>query len=483
MRLRLTIAIVVLVAATVVVTSLGSAIYIRHAAISTGQQELIGQAKAISTTLSGTDFRTKAAFRRDSKLIADTADLSGIAVVALLPDGTLGGPPLPAGITAADLDIPSLQDGEQTGGHTSSLLAYSAVPTPIARVTAYVPVLVVTRQIHDPADGFRYFIVVGVVGLVLAAIVAAALARRFTRPLLEAVAATRRIAGGDLDATVPKRPREDPEFVELADSINTMGANLVRARDQERQFLLSVSHELRTPLTSIRGYADAVVDGAADDPAAAAAVISSEARRLERLVQDLLDLARLDADRFSLDLKPVDSVTVVNQVVGGFRPSSAELGLDLSVVAPTGPVWVWADTDRLGQVVANLVENASSFAASRVVVGAGLTEGRPVIWVADDGPGIPPDQLAKVFERHFVSDRPRGRRKGSGLGLAIVSELCTAMGACVEAESPVVDGRGTRMLVRLRPTSETPGPSLHAEGTAGDLRPAGTGARNGSGEE
>ena len=82
-----------------------------------------------------------------------------------------------------------------------------------------------------------------------------------------------------------------------------MGANLVRARDQERQFLLSVSHELRTPLTSIRGYADAVLDGAADDPRAAATVISTEARRLERLVQDLLDLARLDADRFSLELQ------------------------------------------------------------------------------------------------------------------------------------------------------------------------------------
>ena len=164
------------------------------------------------------------------------------------------------------------------------------------------PVLVVTRQIHNPADGLRYFALVAAIGLVLAALVAAALARRFTRPLDAAVTATRRIASGDLDATVPVTPHEDPEFAQLAESINTMGANLVRARDQERQFLLSVSHELRTPLTSIRGYADAVIDGATDDPTGAATVISAEARRLERLVQDLLDLARLDADRFSLDL-------------------------------------------------------------------------------------------------------------------------------------------------------------------------------------
>ena len=229
-----------------------------------------------------------------------------------------------------------------------------------------------------------------------------------------------------------------------------MGANLVRAREQERQFLLSVSHELRTPLTSIRGYADAVLDGATDDPSAAAAVISTEASRLERLVQDLLDLARLDADRFSLQTRPVDCAQVVRQVVDGFRPRADQLGLELIAGSgPSAPVWVSADPDRLGQVVANLVENASSFAAHQVMVGTGSVAGRPAVWVTDDGPGIPPDQLSEVFERHFVSDRVPGRRKGSGLGLAIVSELATAMGATVEAESPVAGGRGTTMVVWL----------------------------------
>jgi signal transduction histidine kinase len=402
---------------------------------------------------------TKANFRREKKLISEAGALWGLAVVALYPDGTIGGPALPTGITAAQLDISALQNGRQVSGHTSSHLAYSAIPTPFVRVTAYMPVLVVTRQIHDPADGLRYFALVGALGLALAAVVAAALARRFTRPLLAAVTATRRIASGDLDATVPRTPHEDPEFAQLADSINTMGANLVRARDQERQFILSVSHELRTPLTSIRGYADAVIDGATDDPAAAALVISGEARRLERLVQDLLDLARLDADRFSLDLQAVDCREVVRQVAAGFQPRAAELGLELSTsvggaegMGGEAPLWVSADVDRLGQVIANLVENASSFAAHRVEIGAGMVEGRPTVWVADDGPGIPTDQLAKVFERHFISDRLRGRRKGSGLGLAIVSELASAMDATVQAHSPIFDGRGTRMVVWLRPS-------------------------------
>jgi two-component system sensor histidine kinase BaeS len=455
-----------------VVTTVGSYFFIRRAAVSTVTQELAGQAQAISSTFSRNPDITRAAFRREEKVVTEAGAFAGLAVVALYPDGTVRGPPLPEGITVAELDIPALVAGRQVTGHTSSFLAYSVVPTPLAKVTRYLPVLVITRQIHDPADGIRYFLFVGAVGLALAAIVAAALARRFTRPLSAAVATTRRIASGDLDATVTVRPHEIPEFAQLADSINTMGSSLVRARDQERQFLLSVSHELRTPLTSIRGYADAVVDGATDDPAAAAAVISAESRRLERLVQDLLDLARLDADRFSLDLRTVDCAQVVRQVADGFRPRAAELGLELTtVVDAERPLWVDADADRLGQVVANLVENASSFASHQVVVGAGQTGGRTVAWIVDDGPGIPADQLGRVFERHFSSDRVRGRRKGSGLGLAIVSELATAMGAVVRAESPVAEGHGTRMVVWLRdappPVPTLPGPpepSLSTDG-------------------
>jgi signal transduction histidine kinase len=462
MRRRLTIAILLLVAATLVVTSVGSYLFIRRAAISTVQQELTGQARAISTTFTSNTAITRRSFAHEERVIAQAGAFTGLEVVGITRRGTLIGT-LPAGVTVARLDIPALRSGRQITGHTVSLLAYSAIPVPIARVTAYLPVLVITRQIHNPANGVRYFLLVGAVGLALAAVVAAGLARRFTRPLSAAVTTTRRIASGDLDATMPVRPREIPEFAQLADSINTMGGNLVRARDQERQFLLSVSHELRTPLTSIRGYADAVVEGAAEDPAAAAAVIGSEARRLERLVQDLLDLARLDADRFSFDLQRLDCAAVALGVIDGFRPRAADLGLAL-VVAPGSdrPLWVEADADRLSQVVANLVENAASFAAHRVVVGAGEVGGQAAVWVVDDGPGIPSDQLSRVFERHFVSDRVRGRRQGSGLGLAIVSELAAAMGASVRAESPVAGGRGTRMEVWLRPSPPTTPPTASA---------------------
>ncbi len=456
MRRRLTISVLVLIALTLAVTTVGSYFFIRRAGISTTQRELAGQAKAISTTFSNSTLN-RTTFLREKKIITEAGNFAGATFIRLNPDDTYQGR-LPAGVTIADIHVPLLQAGLQVTGHTRSQLAYSAVPTPIQGVSGYIPVLVVTRQIHNPANGLRYFVLVGAIALAVATLVAAALARRFTRPLTAAVTTTRRIASGDLDATVPVRPREDPEFAQLAESINAMGANLVRARDQERQFLLSVSHELRTPLTSIRGYADAVLDGTAVDAGAAATVISAEARRLERLVQDLLDLARLDADRFSLDVRNVDAAALAAQVAEGFRPRAEELGIQLSVAPGTErPLWVTADADRLAQVVANLVENASSFARGAVTVGAGDLGGTPTIWVVDDGPGIPADRLPRVFERHFTSDRSGGRRKGSGLGLAIVSELSEAMGAGVRAESPVGTDGGTRMMVWFHPGS-TPVP-------------------------
>jgi signal transduction histidine kinase len=497
MRLRLTVAILLLVAATLLVTTVSSYYLIRRAAVSTEQRELDGEAQAISKTFSSTAAYTTD--RREFRVVKRTGDFEGINVVALFPNGTIVGQ-LPSGLTVGQLDVPTLQEGKVTSGHDGALLVYSAVPLPVTKIKQYTPILVVTRQAHDPANGLRYFGLVGVIGLAVAALVAVALARRFTRPLVSAVHTTGQIASGDRDARMTVGRHELPEFAQLAESINSMAASLARARDQERQFLLSVSHELRTPLTSIRGYADAVMDGATDDPVGAAHVISAEAGRLERLVQDLLDLARLDANRFSLDLQAVDAGEVVQGVVEGFQHRARELGLELtSAVDPRAPVWVFADTDRLGQVIANLIENAASFAENRIVVGAGSVTndpvpdnpsagtgtgwgavadpaartGVPAIWVVDDGPGIRPDELPLVFDRHYSSDRGLGRRQGLGLGLAIVSELAGAMGATVRADSPVAEGRGTRMVVWLRAAPAPPAPTPSVDPGFASSRPTG----------
>ncbi len=214
MRRRLTIAILVLVAATLVVTAVGGFYFIRRAAVTTAQQELSGQARAISSRFSDDPTITVARFTRQFAIISAAGAFAGIDVLKLYPDGSIVGTP-PSGLTVEQLDVPTLEAGQQTVGHTPSLLVYVAMPTPISRLTAYVPVLVITRQIRDPVSGFQYFALVGAIALAVAALVAAGLARRFTRPLVAAVDTTTRIASGDLDATVPTGRRDDPEFAAL----------------------------------------------------------------------------------------------------------------------------------------------------------------------------------------------------------------------------------------------------------------------------
>src|SRR5207342_2446691 len=156
----------------------------------------------------------------------------------------------------------------------------------------------------------------GLVVLALAAAVAVWLARRLTRPIHEIERAAQQLATGDLSARAAVPLSTDDELAALATTLNEMAAQLDAARDSEHAFLVSISHDLRTPLTSIRGYAEALADGTLDDAdpegrARAATVIGAEARRLERLVRDLLDLSRLDSREFSLSPRPCDAREVV----------------------------------------------------------------------------------------------------------------------------------------------------------------------------
>ena len=193
-----------------------------------------------------------------------------------------------------------------------------------------------------------------------------------------------------------------------------MADDLDVARGHERAFLLSVSHDLRTPLTSIRGYAEAIADGTVEGKDArirAADVISSESRRLERLVADLLDLARLDAHQFSLHPAPVDARAVVRDAVEAFGPAAAELGVALDV--DTGDVVpAVADAQRLAQIVANLVENALKFATTRVAVGVrGRRRSRRAARRRRRRRHRAGD-LPRVFERLYTSRTVPGRTLG-----------------------------------------------------------------------
>jgi two-component system sensor histidine kinase BaeS len=322
------------------------------------------------------------------------------------------------------------------------------------------PIATIAIALSEPvtysADSVWYFLLAAAVALVVAGIVAAQIARRVSRHVVAAAGAAEAIAGGDLEVRLSARDRGYPELVALGSAINTMAAGLGRARALERQFLLSISHDLRTPLTSIRGYAEAIADGAVPDPQAAANVVMAEAARLERLIRDLLDLAYLDAQRFSLHPVELDLGAAVAAATEALRYELETSAVGLEMRQPPEPLVVTADGDRIAQMVANLVENAGKYARSRVVV---TVERRPAsragtasvaVSVEDDGPGIAAEDLPHIFERLFTSEKRASRAaRGTGLGLAIVAELAGAMGGSVSAESPLGAEGGTRMTVRL----------------------------------
>jgi signal transduction histidine kinase len=288
-------------------------------------------------------------------------------------------------------------------------------------------------------------ILAGIGGALLAAIASYLLARRLTRPIAALSDATAQLAAGEPGVDVAVEG--DDELAALAQSFNLMSHSLALARDEQREFLESVSHELKTPLTSIRGYAEGLADGAVATEQASR-VIGAEAGRLERLVSDLLDLARFQRAGFSVERVPVDLADVVDRSVERHRLRAEELDLTLSA-EHDGPAPAVGDPDRLFQVTSNLIENALRLtpAAGSVTVTAGPGE----ITVRDTGPGLSPDDLPHAFERFYLYERYRSERAvGSGLGLAIVGELAARMGGSITAQN--APGGGASFSLRVPQT-------------------------------
>ena len=289
----------------------------------------------------------------------------------------------------------------------------------------------------------RALLIAGAIGAALAALGSAIIARWIAGPVRRVAEASRSLAEGVSPDPVPLGG--SAELAMLAQTFNDMAAQLNRAREAERNFLLSVSHELKTPLAAIRGYAEGLEDGVFSSDEAAS-TIREEARRLERLVRDLLDLARMNRKEFVVHHERIDLAEVAREVArrydGDARAAGVELECETEAPAPAV-----ADMDRVLQVVSNLVENAlrSTTAGGSVRVRAG----KGLLVVEDTGVGLAPEDLPHAFERFYLHDRnPDGRaRIGSGLGLAIVKELTERMGGTVSIDSEV--GRGTTFVVRL----------------------------------
>lgn len=261
-----------------------------------------------------------------------------------------------------------------------------------------------------------------VVGLVVGGLAA--------RPLRRTARAAHALRTGRRDVRVPVRGPS--EVAEVAAAVNDLADALARSEGRRREFLLSVSHELRTPLTAVRGFAESLVDGVADGPTAGRTILA-ESRRLERLVDDLMELARLEADDFRIDTMPVDLAALVTEAAPVWVERCRATGAVLRVEVG-GPVPVAGDPRRLRQVLDGLAENALRVTpAGRPLVLAARAPG--VLEVRDGGPGLAPEDYAVVFERGTLHERYRGHRPvgAGGVGLALVHGLVTRMGGRITA--------------------------------------------------
>lgn len=341
------------------------------------------------------------------------------------------GRPLPVRVSTTDAILARIPAGNAEG-----VLSLGARPILyVARITAHGRIVLIRLARLAFAEWRPFLLSLGLAalgGILLAVVLSTLLARRLTRPIGELASATARVAAGEADVAVPVRGED--ELAALGRAFNAMAGDLGRARAAQRRFLESVSHELRTPLTAIRGWAEGLQEGAVS-PGEAGRVIGGDAARLERLVVDLVDLGRLGRAGFAVDREPVDLRAVAAASVQRHTPRARELGITL-IASPNGSGSAAAaglgDADRLLQITSNLIENALRLTPAGGTISVAAAPGQ--ITVADTGPGLAAEDLARAFERFYLTERYRSERDvGSGLGLAIVKELAQAMGGGVQA--------------------------------------------------
>ncbi len=294
------------------------------------------------------------------------------------------------------------------------------------------------------------FLYAGLLALLLSLLLAAAIGTWIAAPLSRMVSASRAVARGEY----PAIPVEGPaEVRELAGALNDMSQQVQATQQSERDFIANVSHELKTPLTSIQGFAQAILDGAAQTPESlthAATVIYNEADRMHRLVLGLLSIARLEAGTADLQHNQVVLHELLSNLVERFKLQAAGAQVKLNFEVKELPPLV-GDCDRLAQVFTNLIDNALKFtpAGGQVTVTLERAGNDVLVSIADTGIGIAVEDQERIFERFFQVDKSRrgGEGRSVGLGLPITRQIVHAHGGKIWVESQ--SGQGSRFVVKL----------------------------------
>ncbi len=281
------------------------------------------------------------------------------------------------------------------------------------------------------------------------------ISRWITRPLTQIAQAADKIAQGDLEFQLQISGPAEVEHV--AQQFNHMAAEVRASRQAQQAFIANVSHDLKTPLTIIQGFAQALVEGVADDPETirrATQAIHHESLRMGCLVEQLLDLARLESGQMQFRRDPINLKEIVAETVDHFQPLAKEKGVVLSVLGDD--VLVLGDRDRLMQVCTNLLDNALRHTPTGGLVVCRVertsdVRGMAALIVQDTGPGIPTEEMDRIFERFYQVDKSR-RGGSAGLGLAIVSEIVRAHQGRVEVTSKPGEGARFRVLLPIAST-------------------------------
>lgn len=274
------------------------------------------------------------------------------------------------------------------------------------------------------------------------------LSRRILAPVRALTSAARQLGQGDFSQRVSIKDKS--ELGELAQTFNSMAANLEQLEKLRRNMVADIAHELRTPLSNVRGYLEAIRDGLIEPDPDTIRSIEEETILLSRLVDDLQELSLAEAGKLRLVYQPEDIAKLVKQTAASWQPQMAAKGIVLSVDVPDDLPPVYIDWQRISQVLHNLLENALVHTAKGgTITIAATTRGEWVeVSVTDTGEGIPPEELPYIFERFYRVDKSRSRATGGrGLGLTIAKRLVEAHGGKIEVNSE--PGKGSRFAFTI----------------------------------
>jgi signal transduction histidine kinase len=295
------------------------------------------------------------------------------------------------------------------------------------------------------------------ISLAVASIAGLVIARRISEPVHRLTDAADKMSRGDLDQQVPGEGED--ELGRLVGSFNTMSGRVAAMYRSQRDLLANVAHELRTPLTSVQGYTQGLADNvfiSEDERSAAYRTIQREADRMRSLIDQLLDLARLESGQASLKIETIDLPGLFARLSGTYSPPAAQKSIDLSFDAAPG-ITLQADESRLTRVLNNLIDNALRHTPSggRIRVASLKTAGGVRLLVSDTGEGIEQARIARIFERFDRGDRDD--KTGFGLGLAIARELVELHGGTISVVSEI--GIGTTFAIDFPPMPHSQAPT------------------------